>query len=208
MRAALGLAGSVRMSSAPVALGFGPSFQEDYLAYNSRQYTHDLFALVAGVYRIHYLLPIADFINRCAFWFSSAEGHQILGRGLFVRFGLDNFFKANIFRWHNNLHALYLCQNNKELGHFLLVDPLRHNLIASRSPFWMKGQGVTDSGLADNAPTPFTFRMEKLPIPRHLSPEEFWGGECEDLRRRPSIHPGETEYDGLRTAILASDALL
>lgn len=209
VRAELGTTWPAQAVTTPsLDLGFGPAFQDEYLACNSPKYLQKLFDLVGGVYRVHYALPIADIINRCSFWFYAAEEHHILARGLFVRFGLENFFKANTFRWHNNLHTMYFCDNKKELGHFLLVDPLRHNLVARRTPFWLKGQGVTDSGLGDNAPVPFTFRMEKLPTPSHLTPGAFWDQECEALRQRPAIHPDEADYDTLRAEVLAPDSLL
>jgi hypothetical protein len=192
----------------PLDLGFGASFQGEYRGYNSREYLQNLFELVGGVYRVHYVLPIAGFVNRCAFWFCCAEEHCIRARGLFVRFGLENFFEANLFRWHNNLHASYLCHNSKELGHFLLVDPLRHNLIARREPFWLKGHGVTDNGLADNAPVPFTFRMERLPTPAHCTTGAWWDQECDDLRRRPTVLPADADHDALRAAVLTPDALI
>jgi len=96
----------------------------------------------------------------------------------------------------------------KELGHFLLVDPLRHNLVARRDPFWLKGQGVTDSGLADNMPVSFAFRMQKLLTPDEGGLEGLWDRECADLRRRPSILPGDAEYASERAEVVSPDALL
>ncbi len=201
IRAELGLPSRSRAAAPPLELGFGPAFRDDYLAYNSRQYLQRLFGLLGGVYRVHYVLPIADFVNRCAFWLYCVGDHRLRGRGMFMRFGLENMFDATMFRWHNNLHATYLCDESKELGHFLLIDPLRHNLIKRRIPFWLHGVGMTDSGLADNAPVAFTFRMERLTVADGGSPEEAWRAECEAIRRRPSIHPGEPEHDSLRGAI-------
>lgn len=96
-------------------------------------------ALMGGVYRVQYLLPSFEIINRCVFWVHAAEEHALLAKGFFMRFDLDNFFNARLFRRHNNLHSSYLCENRKELGYFLLPDPLRHNLIVRRDPFMLKG---------------------------------------------------------------------
>jgi len=209
MRDALGAARQDRAGAAtPLALGFGPAFESDYLVYNASPYIRDLFALMGGVYRVHYALTATSELHRCAYWLHAAEAHRLLGRGLFMMFGLENLFSANIFRWHNNLHTHYLCHTGKELGHYLSVDPLRHNLVARRDPFWLKGQGVTDRGLADNAPVCFTFRMEKLPLPDGRGPEALWEEECDALRARPAILPGESDYDALRDAVLVPDTLL
>lgn len=204
---ALGTGRFVKTPSAPLDLGFGAAFQNSYLAYNSREAIEELFELMGGVFRLYYALPISEAIHRCSLWFSAAEEHIILAHGLFVRFGLDNFFEANLFRWHNNLHGRYLCDNYKELGTLLLVDPLRHNLVMRRKPFWLKGQGVTDSGLADNAPIYYTLRMEKVPTPLGLTPGELWDLECEELRLRPHILPDDPDYAPLLAEILTPDLL-
>lgn len=201
IRAELGLPGRSHAAAPPLDFGFGPAFRDDYLAYNSKQYLQRLFGLLGGVYRVHYVLPIADFVNRCAFWLYRVGDHRLRGRGMFMRFGLENMFDATMLRWHNNLHTTYLCNESKEFGHFLLNDPLRHNLIMRRIPFWLRGVGMTDSGLSDNAPVAFTFRMERLTAPDGVSSEDVWRAECEGIRRRPSIHPGEPDHDSLRSAI-------
>lgn len=209
IRAALGLAASARNAGAALSgLGFGPRFTGDFLAYNAQPALKKLFDLIGGVYRVHYVLSITPDVHACAFWFAAVEPHRILGHGFFVRFGLDNFFRATTFRWHNNLHTLYLCDNQKELGHLLFVDPLRHNLVARRSPFWLAGHGVTDSGLADNAPVAFSFRMERLEAPAGLSPGALWDRECEAVRRRPAIGPDAPDHAALRAAVTAPDALV
>ncbi|MEF3696016.1 hypothetical protein [Desulfolutivibrio sp.] len=209
LAAVLGAARLGRTSAEPaVALGFGPVFRDEYPAFNSPHYLDKLFVLLGGVYRAHYVLPIADFVNRCAFWVHGIADGCLAARGLFMRFGLDNPFQATIFRWHNNLHVSYLCDNNKELGHFLLVDPLRHNLVARRNPFWLKGQGITDSGLADNMPVSFAFCMQKLPTPDEGDLGELWDRECADLRRRPGILPGDAEHASLREEVTSPDTLL
>lgn len=209
LAALLGAARRGRASTEPaVALGFGPAFQDEYPAFNSPAYLEKLFALLGGVYRVHYTLPIADFVNRCVFWVHRVADGCLSARGLFMRFGLDNPFQATIFRWHNNLHVSYLCDNKKELGHFLIVDPLRHNLVARRDPFWLKGQGVTDSGLADNMPVSFAFRMQKLLTPDEGGLGGLWDRECADLRRRPSILPGDAEYESERAEVVSPDTLL
>ncbi len=192
----------------PLANGFGPSFQDDYLAYNHPSYLSELFALVGGVYRVSYLLSISDNIYRCAFWFCSVGRSCIQGRGFFMMFGLENFFTSSTFRWHNNLHSMFLCDNRKELGYYMLIDPLRHNLIMRRTPFWLRGQGMTDSGLADNAPVPFTLRMEKRAPAEAQAEGQAWDRECDDVRRRPAIHSEDADYAAMRDAILAPDALL
>ena len=204
IRAALGLARPARHpATAAPGLGLGPTFTEDYLGYNAPAAMRRLFDLVAGVYRVRYVLSITEDVHACAFWFAAAENHRLLGHGFFVRFGLDNFFRASTFRWHNNLHTLYLCDNQKELGHLLFVDPLRHNLVARRSPFWLSGHGVTDSGLADNAPVAMMFRMERLEPPPGLSPGDLWDRECEAVRRRPCIAADEPEHAALWAAVTA-----
>lgn len=208
IRFALGLPRQARAVAArPLDPGLGPLFRDDYPIYNSRQSLKDVFKLIGGVYRAYYVLNIADFVNRCALWICGVEENRILGRGFFVRFGLENFFEAAFFRWHNNLHATYLCHHGKELGHFLMADPSRHNLMARRRPFWLKGLGLTDSGLADNAPVALTCHMERLPAPKGLDQAVLWDRECEDLRRRPTIHPGDADYELLRAKVLAPDAL-
>jgi hypothetical protein len=204
---ALGTIRPTKTPLPPLNLGFGDAFQNAYLAYNSRAAVKELFELMGGVFRLYYALPISEAVHRCSLWFYAAEEHIILAHGLFVRFGLDNFFEANLFRWHNNLHGRYLCDNHKELGTLLLVDPLRHNLVMRRKPFWLKGQGVTDSGLADNAPIYYTLRMEKVPTPFGLTPGELWDLECEELRRRPHILPGDPDYASLLDEVLTPDVL-
>jgi len=198
-----------REPAAPAtAMGLGDLFLDDYRSHNAKSGLEDLFTLLGGVYRVLYVLPIAEMVNRCAFWVRAVDDGWLAATGLFMRFGLENPFKAAVYRWHNNLHATYLCENRKELGHFLLPDPTRHNLVARRRPFWLKGQGVTDSGLADNLPVSFTFRMQRLSDPDGVSAGEAWDLECEDLRRRPMILPKDPDYETLRNEILAPDSLL
>ena len=126
---------------------------------------------------------------------------------MFVMFGAENHFDASTFCWHNNLHTFLLCDNRTELAHYMTIDPLRHNLVARREPFWLKGHGITDRGLADNAPISYILRKEKLPQPDGVSQEELWQRECELLRSRPAVLPGDNEYDELRAQILEPDSL-
>ncbi len=192
-------------------LGLGAAFLEGWRKHNDPRYVRDLFALIGGAYRVFYVLPIFERINRCAFWFQEAQEDRIAGRGLFFMFGLENFFEAAFFRWHNNLHGTFLCANRLELGYLMFVDPLRHNLIARRDPFWLKGKGMTDSGLVDNAPAHFTFLMEKLSGPGGPggTGEEdgavLWERECEEVRRAPSLGPDDPDFEALRERILAPD---
>ncbi len=208
IQAALAKARELQAAATPVALGFGPPFPEEFLAYNAPHYLQELFALMGGVYRVAYALPFFEVINHCVFWVQAVERHLLQARGLFVLFGLDNPFQARLYRWHNNLHATYLCDNRKELGHFLLMDPLRHNLIARRDPFWLKGQGVTDSGLGDNVPVPFAFRMTKLPALPGEDLAALWERECAALRQRPTIQAHEADYPVLLAEISEPDRSL
>lgn len=192
----------------PVFPGLGPSFHESYLIHNNPEYLQTLHRLTAGVYRAHYVLHGVDAVFRCVMQISDIGDHHLTGRGFFMMFGMENVYDSSIFRWHNNLHTLFLCKNRLELGHYLSVDPLRHNLVARRDPFWLKGQGVTDRGLADNAPIAFNFRMEMLPRPEGASLDDLWEEECEDLRRNPKVEPGEPAYEDLRAQVLEPDTLV
>jgi len=159
-----------------------------------------------GVYTISYVTPIFDFILRCSFYIHYAAQNHLCGQGLFYVYGLDNKVNANIFRWHNNLHAIFHCHNMMELGHYLTIDPLRHHLVARRNPFWLKGTGVTDNGQADNAPITFTFYMQKLELPVGQTILEFWESQCEALRQRPMILPDDVDYAALRAMIEKPDS--
>ncbi|WP_428560529.1 MAG: hypothetical protein ACP59X_16795 [Solidesulfovibrio sp. DCME] len=192
-------------AAAPLNFGYGAEFQKKYLGYNSEDYTQALFDLLNGVYLVQYVTPTMDIILQCSFFVYAAEKHFLRAKGLFIIFGFDNITTANIFRWHNNLHAIFHCHNMMELGHYLIVDPLRHHLVSRRTPFWLRGQGVTDNGQANNAPTVFTFRMEKLARPDGLSLEDFFRCECEALRARPAIAPDDAAYAATRQRIEAVD---
>jgi len=191
----------------PVPGGRG-AFPERYQEYNRALYVRELFEIAQGVYRLHYILEGLEDIHRCAFWVRSVEAHDLRGRGYFMMFGNENPFDAVIFRWHNNLHLHFLCENGLELGYAMFIDPLRHNLVLQRDPFWLKGRGMTDRGLADNVPVTFALRMEKLPQPEGMSLEDLYRRECADVFARPVIVPGEPEYAARRNDVLTPDDLL
>lgn len=180
-------------------------FPELYLENNSETYIRKLFTLINGVYRMHYLLYGVDIIHRCSIWIHQAEAYRILAKGIFIMFGVENMARGNIFRWHNNLHMHYLCQNGMELGYVMTVDPLRHNLVQRRAPFWLKGHGLTDRGLAGNTPVTFVFKKEKLSPQKGIDLEKLWKMKCDHLRKRPFIAPGELEYEALWSEITAPD---
>ena len=189
-------------------LAYRDKIPERYLEHNRETYIQELFALMQGVYRVFYVLEGVETVHRSAVWIHAADAHRLLVRGLFSMFGNENIFDAEMFRWHNNLHMHFLCENGLELGYILFVDPLRHHLVQRRDPFWLKGRGLTDRGLADNQPVTFAMRFEKLPLSGDLSLEDIYRRECDDLRDRPFVAPGEPDYDALRTEILAPDELL
>jgi len=207
IRALLALSGQTRAAwdHAPTP-DFGAVFQDEYRAYNAPHYIDRLFALIGGVYRVHYGLSHSNHIHNCAFWLHTQEEHRILGRGFFVIFGLENRFTSITYRWHNNLHTHYLCDNHKEFGHIILPDPLRHNLIARRAPFWLSGNGVTDSGLADNAPTTVALRMEKRPAAEQAACEALWERECAAVRKRPSTSRDEADFAVLHDVLAPQTA--
>jgi len=198
--------GKTDNASSLLDLGYGPAFQEQYSKYNTREYIQNLFSLMEGVYDISYVTPTLDIILRCSFCIHHAAKNHLCGQGLFFVYGLDNRVEANIFRWHNNLHAIFHCHNMMELGHYLVIDPLRHHLVARRNPFWLKGTGVTDNGQADNAPIAFTFYMQKLERPADQTLLEFWESQCEALRQRPMILPDDADYITFRAMIEAPDS--
>jgi len=166
-----------------------------------------MYALMGGVYRMHYLLQGVEAVHQCALWIYGAEAHRLLMRGTFLMFGNENILEAHIFRWHNNLHTHYLCENGLELGYTLTVDPLRHNIVNRRSPFWLRGTGMTDRGLTDNQPITFVFREERIPCAEGMSEEELWHRECDDIRRRPAIAPGDPDYADIRASVLTPEVL-
>ena len=174
----------------------------NWLEFNRPGYIQRMFALMGGVYRMHYVLQGVDGVHQCALWIYGAEAHRMLMRGAFVMFGKENRFEANIFRWHNNLHTHYLCENGLELGYTMTVDPLRHNIVRQRTPFWLHGTGMTDRGLVDNRPITFVFREELIPCPGGMTEETFWRNECEAVRAHPRITPDEPGYDRVRAAVL------
>lgn len=190
-----------------LALHYRDRFPERYLEHNDETYINELFDVVGGVYRMYYVLQGVETLHRCTIWIYAAESYRLLARGRFTMFGIENHAEAHIFRWHNNLHLHYLCQNGLELGYIMTVDPLRHNLVLQRSPFWLKGQGLTDRGLANNSPITLTFRMEKLPLEDTATQEHVWQQECEIVRQRPFLAPGDAEYEHLRAEVLAPDVL-
>lgn len=204
----LGMADAPQNSPVPTrVLGYRELFPQRYLDHNRDGYVRELYALMRGVYRMHYLLDGIDLIHRCTIWIYGAEAYRLLLRGRFIMFGVENSFEADMFRWHNNLHTHYLCENGMELGYVMTVDPLRHNLVRRREPFWLKGCGLTDRGLADNQPITFTLRKELLPLPPGLAHAELWERECEAVRKRPFIAPGEQDYEETRARVLAQEEL-
>lgn len=205
------LADSVSESNAQipsVVMGYKDFFPKRYVEHNRDSYMQELFSLMQGVYRMSYVLQGIEILHRCTVWAYGVESFRLLMRGRFNMFGNENEFDANIFRWHNNLHVHYLCQNGMELGYTMTVDPLRHNLVRQRTPFWLKGQGLTDRGLADNVPITFTYRMEKLSLPADMQYEELWEQECGEVINRPFIAPGEPEYESLYTEVLAPEEMV
>lgn len=191
-----------------MTLGYKDFFPKKYIEHNRESYMQELFSLMQGVYRMSYVLQGVELIHRCTVWVHAIETYRLLIRGKFNMFGNENEFNANMFRWHNNLHVHYLCQNGLELGYTMTVDPLRHNLVKQRTPFWLKGQGLTDRGLADNLPITFTYRMEKLPLLTGMQHEELWEQECGKITNRPFIAPGEPEYESLYAEVLAPDEMV
>ncbi len=187
--------------------GYGDKYALQGIDYNRPSYIMDLFSLMGGVYRMNYLISGVELINRCTLWVYGTERHRLLMRGHFVMFGMENFLEAGIFRWHNNLHTHYLCENGTELGYTLTVDPLRHNIVRQRKPFWLRGTGITDRGLADNLPVAFTFHKELLPVPELMTQEKLWLQECEKVRTRPFIAPGEPDYTRIYSSIVSSETL-
>ncbi len=187
--------------------GYRDRFPERYLKHNPEHYIRELFGLLQGVYRMRYLLSGVDEIHNCTLWIHRAESYRLLMRGRFSMFGVENPFNADMFRWHNNLHVHYLCENGFELGYALLIDPLRHHLVRRRKPFWLKGRGLTDRGLADNLPISFVLRMEKLPQPGGMPLEDLYLRECGQVLQRPAIDPDDPDYEALRTDLLKPDDL-
>ncbi|ADU63820.1 MAG: hypothetical protein KKD85_01220 [Proteobacteria bacterium] len=191
-----------------MVLGYKEAFPKRYVEHNRQSYMQELFALMNGVYRMHYVLQGVELIHRCTVWVYDVEAYRLLLRGRFSMFGAENEFNGNMFRWHNNLHVHYLCQNEMELGYTMTVDPLRHNLVKRRSPFWLKGQGLTDRGLADNIPIIFTYRMEMLPLPDGMTHEGLWRQECKAVLEQPFFPPGSPEHGALWAQVLSPDDLL
>lgn len=187
--------------------GQGEEFFRRNMEYNRPSYILDLFKLMGGVYRMDYLLHDVALIHRCTLWIHAVEGRRLLARGRFIMFGNENPLEAVIFRWHNNLHTHYLCENGMELGYCMTVDPLRHNLVSQRKPFWLLGTGMTDRGLVDNKPINFVFRKQRLTPEPGMGLDDLWQAECEDMRRQPFLAPGTSEYERTRTEILTPDVL-
>jgi len=202
-------ASSVRAGEQPLFLpgGCADSHFGNWLEFNRATYIKRLFELMGGVWRMDYLLHGVKPIHQCILWIHGSEAHRLLMRGLFIMFGNENAIDAHIFRWHNNLHTHYLCDNGLELGYTLTVDPLRHNIVSKRSPLWLRGTGMTDRGLTDNQPITFMFRETRLPVPEGMTEEAFWQQECEGLRRRPFIAPDDPEHARVRAQILAPEVL-
>ncbi|WP_247648332.1 hypothetical protein [Pseudodesulfovibrio sp. zrk46] len=187
--------------------GLGEEFSKRNKEYNRPSYIEELFSLMGGVYRMNYLIDGVDLIHRSTLWVHKVEGNRMLTRGGFIMFGNENQYEAVIFRWHNNLHFHYLCENGMELGYCMTVDPLRHNLVRQRKPFWLLGTGMTDRGLVDNKPITFVFRMEQLVPETGMSLKELWNTESDDMRKHPFIAPGTPDYERIRTEILTPDVL-
>ncbi|WP_316896497.1 hypothetical protein [Pseudodesulfovibrio indicus] len=185
--------------------GYGERYADRIQEYNRPSYIRELFALMGGVYDMEYLITGVELVHRCTLWIHAPQAHCLLMRGRFVMFGNENPLEARIFRWHNNLHTHYLCENGLELGYTMTVDPLRHNMVRGRNPFWLRGTGMTDRGLADNLPVTFVFRMQRLPLPESMSQEEFWYQRCERTRKRPFLAPGEPDYQRIRAGILDTE---
>lgn len=180
----------------------------NWLEYNRPTYIRRMFELMGGVYRMYYVIQDVDAVYRCPLWIYGAEAHRMLLRGMFIMFGKENRFEANIFRWHNNLHTHFLCENGLELGYAMTVDPLRHNIVRQRSPFWLHGTGMTDRGLVDNRPVTLVFRKEMLPCPESMTEETLWQEECEKTRRKSCIEPDEPDYDRLRAEVMNHNVTL
>ncbi|WP_320171112.1 hypothetical protein [Maridesulfovibrio sp.] len=180
---------------------------DNWLEYNRPSYIQRMYSLMGGVYRMYYVLHDIEAVYKCALWIYGAEAHRMLMRGLFVMFGKENRLEAHIFRWHNNLHTHYLCENGLELGYTMTVDPLRHNIVSRRTPFWLHGTGMTDRGLVDNLPITFIFREEQIPCPENMSQEDLWQQECDALRAHPCIGPDDPEYERVRSSILIQEDL-
>lgn len=183
-------------------------FSGSWLEYNRPEYVQRMFALMGGVYRMSYVLQGVEGIHQCALWIYAAEAHRMLMRGVFVMFGRENELEANIFRWHNNLHTHYLCNNGLELGYTMTVDPLRHNLVRLRTPFWLHGTGMTDRGLMDNRPVTFLFRKEQIPCPEGMTREALWQRECDAVRAHPCITPDEPGYEQVYGAVMDHEVML
>lgn len=194
-------------SSTADILDYQSRIPEHYFKHNNDSYIKDLFELIEGVYRMNYVLQGIETLHRCTIWIKKAENNQIYAKARFIMFGIENEADANIFRWHNNLHYHYLCENKLELGYLMTVDPLRHNLVRQRNPFWLKGQGLTDRGSSQNPPITLSFLKEKLQNPYHLPLEELWEEETENMRFCPHLRPIEPGYEALRRKILAPDQL-
>ena len=199
----------VRGQEQPLFLpsGYTERHFDNWLEFNRPTYIQRMFTLMGGVYRMHYILQGIDEVYQCALWIYGAETHRMLMRGMFIMFDNENIFEANIFRWHNNLHTHFLCENCLELGYTMTIDPLRHNIVNQRSPFWLRGTGMTDRGLSNNYPITFVFREEQIPCPEGMSEEEHWQRECKAIRQRNSIAPGEPEYRHIRDLILTPEIL-
>ncbi|MGE4192881.1 MAG: hypothetical protein AB7E51_05785 [Pseudodesulfovibrio sp.] len=185
--------------------GYADRYADRVQEYNRPSYIRELFALMGGVYHMDCLLAGVELIHRCTLWVHGVQANCLLMRGQFVMFGDENSLEARIFRWHNNLHTHYLCENGLELGYTMTVDPLRLNIVHRRNPFWLGGTGMTDRGLADNQPVTFVFRMQKLPMPESVSQEQLWLRHCDKMRKRPFLAPGEPGYERSRTGILAPE---
>lgn len=188
-------------------LGFLTYFSDHYNEHNSNTYINELSALLQGVYRMHYVLQGVESIHRCAVWIQAAENNHLIGKARFVMFGIENLANVNIFCWHNNLHFHYLCENRLELGYLMTVDPLRHNIVRQRTPFWLKGQGLTDRGSSQNPPITLSFIKKKLMNPEKLPLEDLWQQECENMRSFPHIMNDSPQYATIHDEILAPDNL-
>lgn len=197
----------VKALSAPaMLLGHWQGFSEQYLEQNRERYISRLFDVMQGVYRMHFIIPEVEGIQCGSLWIHTAESHHIKVAGRFLMFGIETAFSAYLFRWHNNLHIHYLCDDSTEWGYVMFVDPLRHHLLRSRTPFRLSGKGLTDTGLAGNIPIAFSLCMEKRPQAQ-TPPDALFRREENALRKNPSIVPGDPDYETLRAKILTPDIL-
>jgi hypothetical protein len=191
--------------SLPVRFGFSREFHLKLLEYNRPDYIAQLYGLLRGVYRISYKTTDLDHIGKCVFFIHARQDNILKAKGLFVFHGLDMPVFCTIYRWHNNIHFIYHSGDMLELGQWITIDPLRHQLVSRRLPFVLRGRGVTDNGLAYNTPISFSCVMEKFPENMDGDEEAVWAEQCVVLRKRPHIVPSDSEYIKLLARINEPD---